>query len=279
METTMRTMEVRSAVLIGATIFGAACSDAANTVTEPGQPNAGALNPVAFDQTVKTKHGIQIVTATGDITGAVGEYRALLGGQNNLVTPGELETGHREINWDGVPAAITNNDLFPGNFFSARGAVFSTDGTGFQISDTGYVNVNPHYAGEFIAFSPKKLFVARGSTIITVRFFVAGTTKPAVVTGFGSVFEDVGRANRTTIEYFDAAGNLLRKIAAPRRSDAGGQSFAGAVFDSPIVASVRITAGDTPVGADTFDNVKGAGKKHDIVATDDFLYGEPHEIK
>jgi hypothetical protein len=55
-------------------------------------------------------------------------------------------------------------------------------------------------------------------------------------------------------------------------------SFAGAVFDEPIVARVRITAGDTPVDATAFDNVKGAGKKRDIVATDDFIYGEPHPL-
>ena len=138
--------------------------------------------------------------------------------------------------------------------------------------------MNAHYAGEFNAFSPKKLFVANGSTIIDVRFFVAGTNTPGLVTGFGSVFEDVGRANSTTIEYFDAAGNRLAKIAAPRRSDANGQSFAGAVFDSQIVASVRITVGDTPIGENTFDNVKGAGKKRDIVTTDDFIYGEPRVI-
>jgi hypothetical protein len=272
------------AVLIGATIIGVACSDAGTTATEPGRPNAGALNPIQFDQnTVKTKHDVRIVAATGDIKGAVEEYRALLGDPNNLAAAVENKNGgRREINWDAVPAGFTNNDLFPGNFFnvnSPRGAVFSTDGTGFRISDTGYVDVNPHYNGEFVAFSPKKLFVARGSTIISVRFFVAGSTKPAVVTGFGSVFEDVGRANGTTIEYFDAAGNRLRTIAVPRRSDAAGLSFAGAVFDTPVVASVRITAGDTPIGAETFDNVKGAGKKRDIVATDDFLYGEPHEIK
>jgi hypothetical protein len=70
----------------------------------------------------------------------------------------------------------------------------------------------------------------------------------------------------------------LRKIAVPRRSDDAGQSFAGAVFDSPVVASVRITLGDTPIGVGIFDNVKGAGRKRDIVTTDDFIYGEPRAI-
>jgi hypothetical protein len=88
----------------------------------------------------------------------------------------------------------------------------------------------------------------------------------------------VGRANSTTIEYFDAAGKRLLKVAAPRRRDEKGLSFVGAVFESRIVARVRITAGDTPIDATAQDNVKGAGKKHDIVATDDFIYGEPRPI-
>lgn len=266
------------ALLLGVAIIGAGCSDAGNTVTAPGQPTVGATSALQLDQkTLKAKHHVQIVTATGDITPVVNEYRGLLGTLNPNVA-GEQPGGRREINWDGVPAAFTNNDRFPGNFFnvnSPRGVLFTTAGSGFRISNNGYVDVNPHYAGEFNFFSPTKLFVAVGSTIIDVRFVVAGSNTPALVTGFGSVFEDVGRARSTTLEYFDAAGNSLETVKVPRASDAQGLSFAGAMFDSGIVARVRITVGDTPIGADNFDNVKGAGHKRDIVATDDFIYGEP----
>ena len=157
--------------------------------------------------------------------------------------------------------------------------MFTTDGFGFRISKDGYTELNPAYVGEFNTFSPAKLFVARGSTIIDVNFFVAGSETPAVVDGFGSVFEDVGRAHSTTIQYFDVEGNELLEIAAPRATDAKGLSFLGAKFVSPIVARVRITAGDTPLSETALDNVKGAGKKFDLVATDDFIYGEPHKIK
>ncbi len=135
--------------------------------------------------------------------------------------------------------------------------------------------MNSNYAGEFNVFSPPKLFVARGSTITDVQFAVAGSNTPARVTGFGSVFGDVGRENSTTIEYFDAEGHRLLTARAPRRSDDKGLSFVGAVFASPIVARVRITSGDTPIGADANDNVKGEGPKNDIVVMDDFIYGEP----
>ena len=267
------------AALFSATTIVAGCSDAGTASTEPQRRNVGDVTPSASRNrgTAAQAADVHIVSATGDITSALNNYRALLGTLNPNVA-GEQVGGRREINWDGVPAAFTNNDLFPGNFFnvnSPRGVVFTTNGSGFRISDNGYVDVNPHYAGEFNAFSLPKLFVARGSTVIDVQFFVAGSNTPALVTGFGSVFEDVGRANSTTIEYFDANGSKLLKLPVPTRSDAGGQSFAGALFASRIVARVRITVGNTPIGADAFDGVKVNGQKVDIVTTDDFIYGEP----
>ena len=276
----MRKTIGRSAVLF-TLVAAAACSDN-NVPTGPVRPSPDALNGIVqLDRnTIPGKH-VQIVRSTGDILPAINNYRDLLGPLNPN-TPGEKVNGRREINWDGVPAAFSDNDLFPGNFFnvnSPRGVLFSTNGFGFRNSSTGYTDVNPQYAGEFNTFSPAKLFVARGSTIIDVQFVVAGSNTPAVTTGFGSVFADVGRAHSTTIEYFDALGRSLLTITAPRRSDARGLSFAGAVFAEAVVARVRITAGDTPVDAAAFDNVKGAGKKRDIVATDDFIYGEPHKIK
>lgn len=280
-----QTMSLRALVL-GAAVILAACNDGSNT-TYPGRGGSTAgANVAAKDETVKQRDDVKIVSATGDITSAVKDYRDLLGALNPNV-PGEQPneenpSGRREINWDGVLEKFTNNDAFPADFFntiSPRGTVFATDGSAFRVSSKGYIDVNGDYLNEFNTFSPTKLFVARGSTTIDVQFFVAGSTTPAVVTGFGSVFADVGRANSTTIEYFDVAGNRLLKVAAPRRSDEKGLSFVGAKFDSPIVARVRITVGDTPIGADAFDNVKGADQKFDIVATDDFIYGEPRRIR
>ena len=223
-----------------------------------------------------TAHSVQIVSATGDITASVNEYRGLLGTLNPNVA-GEQPGGRREINWDGVPAAFTNNDLFPGNFFnvnSPRGVLFTTPGSAFRISDNGYVDVNPNYTGEFNVFSSPKLFTARGSTVIEVQFVVAGSNTQALVTGFGSVFADVGLESSTTIEYFDAAGNRLAIVTSPRRSDATGLSFVGAVFESPIVARVRITSGNTAIDPNVVDNVSAGGNR-DIVVMDDFIYGEP----
>lgn len=278
-----KSKSLRALLLGTAVVLLPGCRDASRPLTAPEGQRSGARVPreKSYYDTNEGRDDVRIVSATGDITAAVTEYRGLLGGANNVGAEGEQAEGHREINWD---AAIvpTNTDDFPGNFFnvnSKRGALFTTDGSGFRVSDNGYVDVNPNYDGEFNFFSPKKLFVAVGSTITDVQFVVAGSNTQAVVTGFGSVFADVGRANSTTIEYFDVNGNRLLKIAAPRASDATGLSFLGAVFDSPVVARVRITSGDTPIGATAEDNVKGAGQKFDIVAMDDFLYGEPRAVK
>ncbi|MDF2771054.1 MAG: hypothetical protein K0S86_547 [Geminicoccaceae bacterium] len=268
-----------STAVFAATLMLFGCSDGSRATTEPAPADStGTIYfPEAAHETRVTRNDVRIVKATGDITAAVDEFRTLLGALNPNVND-EQPGGRREINWDGVPAALTNNELFPGNFFnvnSPRGVLFTTDGPGFRISSNGYVDVNPTYNGEFNVFSPAKLFVAVGSTVTDVAFVVAGSNVPARVTGFGAVFADVGRAHSTTIEYFDAAGNHLLTLAAPRRSDETGLSFVGAVFDSGIVTRVRIRSGDTPLGATVEDNVKGAGRKRDLAAMDDFIYGEP----
>ena len=275
----MRHLTSITAALL-ATLSLAACDDDTRLVTDPANRSAAGVGRDATTElkTLKDKGDVQIVSATGDILAAVNEFRALLGTLNPNVA-GEQPGGRREVNWDGVGAINTNNENFPGNFFnvtSPRGILFSTPSGLFRISNNGYTDINPSYAGEFNVFSPPRLFVARGSTITDVNFVVAGSNTPATVTGFGAVFGDVGRAHSTRIEFYDVDGNRLLTVAAPRESDAAGLSFVGAVFASRIVARVRVISGDTPVGPD--DNVKGAGQKNDVVVMDDFIYGEPRAI-
>jgi hypothetical protein len=265
-----RTTLLRAASF-GVAVILAACSDTGNPVgtSQPATP--------AYDVAVNAQHLAQVISATGDISAAVTQYRTILGKLNANVA-GEQRDGRREINWDGVPAAVTNTNNFPANFFnlnSPRGVLFRTNGSGFRISDNGFVDVNPSYAGEFNVFSPPKLFVAVDGNITDIQFVVAGSNTPALVTGFGSVFADVGLEGSTTIEYFDASGTRLALLTAPRRSDAKGLSFVGAKFDARIVARVRITSGNTAIGATVTDDV---GARRDIVAMDDFIYGEPRAI-
>jgi hypothetical protein len=218
--------------------------------------------------------------ATGAIAAKVTEFGALLGDPANGGTAGEQPAGRREINWDGAGAFPFNNkNDFPASFFNSNvkaGAVFTTPGTGFRNDSTFFAGVNAGYATQLSAFSANKIFSPVGSNVMDVLFQVAGQPTPAQVTGFGAVFSDVDAAEATTIEFFDAFGFPLLKITVPVRSEAGGLSFAGAKFPSAIVARVRITLGTAALSATNAD--VSAGGTGDIVAADNFLFGEPKRI-
>ncbi len=198
-------------------------------------------------------------------------FRAALGGPLNAPNTPPADSGRREINWDGVPAALTNVDTFPGAFFnvnSKRGALLSTPGTGLRVDSTAF-----GVAAQFKAFSPKKVFAAVGSNQVAVDFKLVGTTTNGLVKGFGVVFSDVDVAGSTRIEYFDAAGVRIANLEAPARNGAQDFSFLGAVFDSAVVARVLITSGDAALDAGLID--VSAGGTKDLVVMDDFVYGEP----
>jgi hypothetical protein len=220
--------------------------------------------------------GSRVVRATGDLTHALARFRASLGDPNNLVVPGEQATGRREINWDGVSGTVLNVDSFPGDFFRARGQLFTTVGTGFRVSDNALADLNPAYASQFAAFSQPKIFIPVGSRALTVHFVVAGSTTPAQVNGFGVVFSDVDRAHSANLAFFDKRGRLLREVDAPVRSDGAGFSFVGVTFNSPIVARVRILSGQARITGRNED-ISAHGRA-DLVAMDDFISGEPHPI-
>lgn len=74
-----------------------------------------------------------------------------------------------------------------------------------------------------------------------VSFFLPGTTTPALVSGFGSVFTDVDLTSSTKIEFFDAANASLRVYAVPVGTvDSESLSFLGVSFtEGPIIPHVR----------------------------------------
>ncbi len=213
--------------------------------------------------------------AQGDsstVGGTLAAFRTALGGLLNAPNSPPADSGRREINWDGVPAALTNVDTFPLAFFnvnSKRGVVMSTPGTGLRIDSTAFGD-----STQFRAFSPKKLFAAVGSDRVGVDFKVVGTTTNGLVKGFGVVFSDVDNAGSTVVAFYDANGGLLANLAAPAKSGAREFSFIGAVFDKPVIASVIIASGDVALSAAVTD--VSAGGRQDKVAMDDFIYGEPH---
>ena len=66
------------------------------------------------------------------------QFRAALGGANNLNAPGPIAGGRREINWDGGGSSATALAPTPfTGFLTNRGALFSTDGEGFVQAPLG----------------------------------------------------------------------------------------------------------------------------------------------
>src|SRR5690242_17021536 len=196
----------------------------------PGMLRAAAVIDAAAGLTV------------ADILGARDQFRIDLGGGTVAGANGSFGGQRREINWDGVPDAFSAPNNLPANFFnvnSPRGVVFSTPGTGFQVSANAanptstpieFGNINPTYPDIFTTFSPQRLFTALGSNVVAVNFFVPGSNVIAFTNGFGVVFTDVDLANTTSIQFFDINGNSLGTFFAPTSNN--GLSFLGVVFNA-----------------------------------------------
>ncbi len=226
---------------------------------------------------------ITAFTAVGDstvIAAKLDQFRASLGGVLNLPTVGPSATGRREINWDGVPAALTNVDNFPASFFnvnSKRGVVFTTPGTGLRVDSTDFAALNAGLASQFKFFSTKKTFTPVGSNVMEANFQIAGQAVPGVVNGFGVIFSDVDRVGSTVVEFFDVDGVRLARLEAPARAAAHEFSFVGGSFATSVVARVRITSGEAALTATITD--LSSGGVRDLVVMDDFIFGEPQPIQ
>lgn len=248
---------------------------AANTLTVIAAPvirTASGANPAAIQATVD-------------------RFRADLGGANNGVG-GSFTTGRREINWDGVPDSFASPNLFPVDFFnsnSPRGVVFDTisaidalrvsaDSNNPTSTAVRFGEINVSYQVIFQTFSAERLFARVDDTSgvasgdhheISIVFFIPGTRIPATVSGFGVVFTDVDDANKSGVICFGTDGKPLNYALAPAAD--GGLSFAGISFNAgERIARVVINSGSRALSAGNTDM-----PSRDMVAMDDFIYGEP----
>jgi len=220
------------------------------------------------------------------IQSAIDQFRTDLGGVNNGVS-GSFTSGRREINWDGVADSFSEPNALPYNFFnvnSPRGVVFhSIANIGgnhqFRVSASAasgtavrFGNIDASYSTIFQTFSSEKLFQARFANEIEILFFVPGTNVPATVSGFGAVFCDVDSSN-TYIEYYDPTGNKISGSSLNVASN--GLSFIGTSFTAgERVAKVIIRLGNANLQSGNVDGTNSV----DVVAMDDFIYGEPRAM-
>ncbi len=224
---------------------------------------------------------------TGSIQSAVDQFRNTLGNPNNGNSPGPLDSGRREINWDGGGATTASPGGTPFTvFFNSRGAGITTPGTGFlqtPINDPLLTGINTTYATTFSTFSPVRIFTPVGSNITDVTFIVPGTSPsnsfgtgtPATVSGFGAVFTDVDLADTSKLEFFNINNSLLfSQSVTPGTVSDGSLSFLGATANAgEAISLVRITAGTTALGPN--DDPAGGV---DVAALDDFFYSEPRAV-
>lgn len=204
-------------------------------------------------------------------------FRMALGPLNANVA-GSFGSGRREINWDGVPDGSAAPNGLAANFFnvnSPRGVVFSTPGTGFQVSATAasgtpvnFGNINASYTSMFAPFSAQRLFTPIGSNITDVSFFVPGSTTAATTSAFGVVFSDIDLAATTSLQFFDPLNNSLGIFNALNFTGNQTFSFLGVQFiNGERVSRVRITTGSQILTA--------GSNTGDAVVMDDFIYAEP----
>ena len=244
-----------------------------------------AISTISAAPVIRQGSGVD----TAGLQAIVDQFRADLGGVNNGVGS-SFQSGRREINWDGVPDSFSEPNNLPLDFFnvnSPRGVIFNAveDNTGaalnqFAVSATTasgtavrFGNINASYSGIFTTFSAQRLFIARNTQILEVNFSIPGTNIPATVSGFGVVFTDVDSStggDRSLIRVYDKNGRLLSAASAGVLNN--GLSFVGISFNAgERVARVVIECGNAGLSATNTDGTGGV----DVVAMDDFIYGEP----
>jgi hypothetical protein len=232
-------------------------------------PPSAFASPIVFSASGSDATSIQ---ATVDA------FRTQLGAPNNGNTLGSLGSGRREINWDGggaaAPATTFSSPM--ATFNSAptfRGGVFTTPGTGFEISGAPsprFGDINPTYPSTFTTFSAPRLFAPLGSTTTDTHFFVPGTNVPGSVTGFGAVFTDADVGANASLTFFALDGTSLGTFNAATADN--GLSFLGVTFDAgEQIGSVRLVSGNAALGPNDGGGV-------DVVALDDFFYSEPTAV-
>ena len=229
----------------------------------------------------------EVYRAFGDkakVEQGLSAFRNAIGGSLNLETG--AVNGRREINWDNVPAELTNVDDLPGNFFAAVGSGLPNErklgahfipvlnfSFQFRVSDNNFADLDPSYVNEFPSFSASKSISQAYGKETEVIFKVPGSHTRAYVESFGIVFIDVDRNHSATLEFFDEQDNSLGAFRASPTKVGGKYSFLGVRMPGKKIVRVIIKSGTGVLAEGSFDISKGS--MYDLVTMDDVIYSEP----
>jgi hypothetical protein len=282
---------VKQTLAIALAIFFASCTKETKENSElPDSQNRETKDSLFADPEAELarspRHGVRrklhIFSESVNIDSSLSRFRELLGPLNwNATQSG----GRKEINWDDVVLALTNTDIFPGDYYNRtdpdgpytrkRGIVFTTQGNKFRVSNNRFSDIDPLYSDEFVPFSQLKNFTSRSSNIIDVHFKEPGTDKPGYVQGFGLVFSDVNIEGSTSVSLYSGynfIGNYKVKIA-----DTGQPSFLGIYMPGKKITRARIRLGEVALGNGLQDVCDSPNGK-DLAALDDVIFSTPRKF-
>lgn len=216
-----------------------------------------------------------------DIQDTVDDFRNALGPNNGNSPVNGDPNGRRQINWDALPDSLADPALLPGDFFNgdsaprARGIEFEATGTttGFLVSSTEASGVEPGFGfSSFLpAFSGERIFASVGGSTFDINFYdPSDQTTRATVRGFGAVFTGLDFADTVEMQFLNIAEEVIGSINPLGNQDFD-LTFAGAIFDTPEIATVRMIGGNRFLQ----ENGSFGGGTGDGFAFDDFIFGEP----
>ena len=228
-------------------------------------------------ESLSVKEEVLLIKANGNIQDDVEAFKNMLGPLNT--TP-NATSGHREINWEGVPDSLLDKPL-PGDFFNQtgdnalaslqKGITYASTGN-FVVSSDGFSSINNETSSQFTAFSGTKTFANTTAAKWEISFQKAGTTESAFVQAFGLVFSDVDKDSSTSFELFNG-NKSLGTYFVPAHDAASNFSFVGVNFtNNERITSVTVSHdGFLTEGTDDVSN----GGARDLVVLDDFIFSEP----
>lgn len=216
-----------------------------------------------------------------DIQDTVDDFRNTLGPNNGNSPVNGDPNGRRQINWDALPDSLADPALLPGDFFNgdsaprARGIEFEATGntTGFLVSSTQASGVSPGFGfSSFLpAFSGERIFAPVGGTTFDINFYdPSDQATRATVRGFGAIFTGLDFPDTVEMQFLNIAEEIIGSIN-PLGNDSFDLTFAGAIFDMPEIATVRMIGGNRFLE----ENGRFGGGNGDGFAFDDFIFGEP----